>query len=72
MASLKEGLEVAALVVPLGALLFNLGVTLQRIKNLETRFMEFLANCKDCKKELAEEDKELHKRVTDHLKEGKG
>ncbi len=66
-AEVKEALEVAALVVSLGTLVFHFGVGHQRLKNLETRFAEFLAACKACKSGLDKEDKVLHGRITDHL-----
>lgn|GEM_PF-5312018 len=66
-AEVKEVLEVAALAVSVGTLVFHFGVGHQRLKNLETRFSEFLAACKTCKSGLDAEDKVLHGRITDHL-----
>lgn len=67
----KELLEVVALAVSLGTVVFHFGVSHQRIKAVERRqddqakrFDEFMAACRNCKADLDAEDGEVHGRVT--------
>lgn len=71
-AEVKEVLEVVALAVSLGTVVFHFGVSHQRIKAVERRqdeqakrFDEFLAACRNCKTALDAEDGEVHGRVTE-------
>lgn len=72
MAEAKELLEVAALVVPLATVVFQVGVHHQRLKNLEQRFAAFIENCIGCKSHLQDEDDTLHGRITEAEKDVAG
>jgi hypothetical protein len=70
-AEVKAVLEVAALAVSLGTVVFHFGVSHQRIRAIERRqeeqakrFDEFMAACKHCKADLDAEDSAVHGRVT--------